>query len=462
MATTKIWDIRGRVDKLIRYVVNPEKTVDEEYAASLHAIENVIEYTSDEMKTEQHLFVTGVNCDENNAVQEFMNCKNKWQRKGGIVAFHGYQSFAADEVDAKTAHDIGVKLAERLWGDRFQVVVTTHCNTGHFHNHFAINSISFLDGKRYYDNKESYNRMREESDRLCKEYGLSVIRRPKQKGMNYAEWQAEKNGQSTLRGSIREAIDLAEMGCTTEAEFLTAMDKMGFIIDRSGKHAKIKHVGDDRFVRFKSLGEGYSYGEIIDRVYENDYPEAPSFPEQESPQQVFSDYPGIKVASMRYTAVYHCYCKALVIASERPRTNRKVYALVRQDTTRMQSYSDQNRLLSEHHIDTPEQLRAYKQEAMNKIDETIALRQDMRNALKRAERSGDSVLISKIKFNIDLYSRQLKKLRREVAACDGVMERVETVREKLFRIEEEKFRGKEKTKNEHISRSSRPDRENES
>jgi len=434
MATTKIWDIRGRVDKLIRYVVNPEKTVDEEYAASLHAIENVIEYTSDEMKTEQHLFVTGVNCDENNAVQEFMNCKKKWQRKGGIVAYHGYQSFAADEVDAKTAHDIGVELAERLWGDRFQVVVTTHCNTGHFHNHFAINSISFLDGKRYYDNKESYNRMREESDRLCKEYGLSVIRRPKQKGMNYAEWKAEKNGQSTLRGSIREAIDLAEMGCTTEAEFLTAMDKMGFIIDRSGKYAKIKHVGDDRFVRFRSLGEGYSYGEIIDRVYENDYPEAPNFPEQESPQQFFSDYPGVKVASMRYTAVYHCYCKALVIASERPRTNRKVYALVRQDTTRMQSYSDQNRLLSEHHIDTPEQLRAYKQEAMNKIDETIALRQDMRNALKRAERSGDSVLISKIKFNIDLYSRQLKKLRREVAACDGVMERVETVREKLFRM----------------------------
>ena len=462
MATTKIWDIRGRVDKLIRYVVNPEKTVDEEYAAALHAIENVIEYTSDEMKTEQHLFVTGVNCDENNAVQEFMNCKNKWQRKGGIVAYHGYQSFAADEVDAKTAHDIGVKLAERLWGDRFQVVVTTHCNTGHFHNHFAINSISFLDGKRYYDNNESYNRIREESDRLCKEYGLSVIRRPKQKGKNYAEWQAEKNGQPTVKGAIREAIDIAERGSATEAEFLDAMDQMGFIIDRSGKYAKIKHVGDERFVRFRSLGDGYTYSEIIDRVYENDDPEYPNYPKQESPKQIFSDYPGVKVASMRYTAVYHCYCKALAIASERPKTNRKIYALVRQDTTRMQSYSDQNRLLSEHHIDTPEQLRAYKQEAMNKIDETIALRQDMRNALKRAERSGDSVLISQIKFNIDLYSRQLKKLRREVAACDGVMERVETVREKLFRIEEEKFRGKEKTKNEHISRSSRSDRENES
>lgn len=153
MATTKIWDIRGRVDKLIRYVVNPEKTADLEYAAAMHTIENVIEYDADSMKTEQHLFVTGVNCDENNAVNEFMDAKRLWKKTGGIVAYHGYQSFAAGEVDAKTAHEIGVKLAKALWGDRFQVVVSTHCNTGHYHNHFALNSVSYTDGKRYYDNK---------------------------------------------------------------------------------------------------------------------------------------------------------------------------------------------------------------------------------------------------------------------------------------------------------------------
>lgn len=280
--------------------------------------------------------------------------------------------------------------------------------------------------------------------------------------MNYAEWQAEKNGQPTLRGSIREAIDIAIRGSMTESEFFDAMDQMGFVIDTHGKYPKIKHIGDDRFVRFKSLGPGYSLDEILDAVYENDNPQRPRYPEQESPQQIFTDYPGVKVASMTYTAVYHCYCKALLITKERPTTNRKVYALVKQQHNRMQSYSDQNTLLSEHHIESPDELRAYKAEALKKIDETVALRQDMRNALKRAMRKGDPVEIEHIKFNIELYSRQLNKLRREVNACDGVMERVDKVKETLYRIESEKFRGKENIKDEHISRSGRSDRENES
>ncbi len=445
MAVTSIWGIKGRFDRVLSYAVNPEKTVNENPDAlkNLHSIDDLVLYTTDEIKTEKCLYVSGIKCNPETAAEDFKNTKKHWVKTGGIVAFHGIQSFAEGEVTPDTAHKIGVELAKRLWGDRFEVVVATHSNTTHIHNHFCINSVSIVDGYKYNDCKETYRLMREESDRLCREYGLSVIRRPKQKGINYAEWQAEKNGQPTVRGAIREAIDIAERGSMSESEFLDAMDQMGFIIDRSGKYAKIKHISDERFVRFRSLGEGYTYSEIIDRVYENYRRVRPNYPEQESPQQIFSDYPGVKVASMRYTAVYHCYCKALVIASERPKTNRKIYALVRQDTTRMQAYSDQNRLLSEHHIDTPEQLRAYKQEAISKIDETIALRQDMRNALKRAQRSGDSVTVSKIKFNIDLYSRQLRKLRREVAACDGVMERVDAVREKLFRIEQEKFRGKE-------------------
>ena len=469
MAVTSLWRVKGYIGKVVLYAMNPEKTTEKE-TFNTGSTENnaqstlggIVSYVERDDATNQKSLVYGIMCHKDTAVQDMMAIKNSFKKTDGVIAYHGYQSFAEGEVTPDTAHEIGVELAKRLWGDRFEVVVATHSNTTHIHNHFCINSVSIVDGYKYNDCKETYRLMREESDRLCREYGLSVIRRPKDKGMNYAEWQAEKNGQPTVRGAIREAIDIAERGSMSESEFLDAMDQMGFIIDRSGKYAKIKHISDERFVRFRSLGEGYTYSEIIDRVYENYRRVRPNYPEQESPQQIFSDYPGVKVASMRYTAVYHCYCKALVIASERPKTNRRIYALVRQDTTRMQSYSDQNRLLSEHHIDTPEQLRAYKQEAMNKIDETIVLRQDMRNALKRAQRSGDSVTVSKIKFNIDLYSRQLRKLRREVAACDGVMERVDAVREKLFRIEEEKFRGKEKTKNEHISRSSRPDRENES
>lgn len=461
MATTKIWDIRGRVDKLIRYVVNPEKTANLEYAAAMHTIENVIEYDADSMKTEQHLFVTGVNCDENNAVNEFMDAKRLWKKTGGIVAYHGYQSFAAGEVDAKTAHEIGVKLAKALWGDRFQVVVSTHCNTGHYHNHFALNSVSYTDGKRYYDNKETYNRMRKESDRLCKEYGLSVIEKPKTKGKSYAEWKAEFEGRPTVRGTIREAIDIAVSGSGSRLEFLDAMDQMGFIIDQSGKYPKIKHIGSERFVRFNSLGPGYSPEEIFERIRYNEYPEFPEVPPQESPQQIF-DGQTERVAAMNYTAVYHCFVTALKITTERPNTNKKMSFLVREDQGKMRSYSDQLLMLTEHKIETKEQLLAFREKAMAKIPEVIKLRQDMRNALKRAIRAGDETMIGKTKYNIDIYSRQLKKLRREINACDGVLERMDSVREKLTRIEDEKFRGKDRIKNEHISRSGRTGSTNES
>ena len=461
MATTKIWDIRGRVDKLIRYVVNPEKTADLEYAAAMHTIENVIEYDADSMKTEQHLFVTGVNCDENNAVNEFMDAKRLWKKTGGIVAYHGYQSFAAGEVDAKTAHEIGVKLAKALWGDRFQVVVSTHCNTGHYHNHFALNSVSYTDGKRYYDNKETYNRMREESDRLCKEYGLTVIEKPKTKGKSYAEWKAEFEGRPTVRGTIREAIDIAVSGSGSRLEFLDAMDQMGFIIDQSGKYPKIKHIGSERFVRFNSLGPGYSPEEIFERIRYNEYPEFPEVPPQESPQQIF-DGQTERVAAMNYTAVYHCFVTALKITTERPNTNKKMSFLVREDQGKMRSYSDQLLMLTENKIETKEQLLAFREKATAQIPEVIKLRQDMRNAFKRAIRAGDETMISKTKYNIDIYSRQLKKLRREINACDEVLERMESVREKLTRIEDEKFRGKDRLKNEHISRSGRTGSTNES
>lgn len=461
MATTKIWDIRGRVDKLIRYVVNPEKTAGLEYAAAMHSIENVIEYDADAMKTEQHLFVTGINCDENNAANEFMDAKKLWKKTGGIVAFHGYQSFAAGEVDAKTAHEIGVKLAKKLWGDRFQVVVSTHCNTGHYHNHFALNSVSYTDGKRYYDNKETYNLMREESDRLCKEYGLSVIGKPKAKGKSYAEWKAELEGRPTVRGTIREAIDIAVLGSGSRYEFLDAMDQMGFVIDQSGKYPKIKHIGGERFVRFSSLGPGYSPEEIYSRILNNDNPEFPEVPPQESPQQIFEGQDE-SVATMSYTAVYRCFVAALKITAERPNTNKKMCFLVREDQSKMRSYSDQLLMLSEHKIETKEQLSAYRASASAQIPEVIKLRQDMRNALKRAARAGDEALISKTKYNIDIYTRQLKKLRREVNACDAVFERMDSVREKLARIESEKFRGKDRLKNEHISRSGRSGSTNES
>ena len=138
MAVTSIWPIKGRVDKVLNYARNPEKTHDKERLSELHEIEGVVEYAADEMKTEKRAYVTCLNLhSEETAAQEFMETKRLMHNEGGRSCYHGYQSFKADEVDADTAHSIGVALARELWGDRFQVVIATHCNTGHYHNHFV-------------------------------------------------------------------------------------------------------------------------------------------------------------------------------------------------------------------------------------------------------------------------------------------------------------------------------------
>lgn len=151
MATTKIWKIKKRFDNGIDYITNKDKTNNKKY-------------------------VTGINCVADIAFKEMSITKYQFNKTGGILGFHAYQSFKGCEVTADEAHEIGIRLAEELWGDRFQIVVTTHTNTKNVHNHFAINSVSFIDGKKYYDNKTNYAIMRKVSDNICKEYELQTLK----------------------------------------------------------------------------------------------------------------------------------------------------------------------------------------------------------------------------------------------------------------------------------------------
>ena len=400
----------------------------------------MIDYAADGDKTEKCFYVSGVNCLPENAKETFAATQKRWGKTTGKVAFHMYQSFAPGEIDAKTAHDIGVKLATELFGDRFEVIVATHLNTGHLHNHIVLNAVSWKDGLRYNDCNSTYARIREVSDRLCREYGLSVIEHPQGKAKPYAEYKAEQDGKWTVRGAIRAAIDTAVRGSNTKAQFIDAMKQMGFVIDQSGKYPKIKQVGAERFVRFKSLGDGYDVPDILDRIAENERQMFPRIPEQEDPKQVF-DGEEEPVALMTFVPLYRCYNRALNLATERPKTNRRIYFLVRQDTSAMRLYVDSARLVYGHGLHTKEDVLAYKQHAMDEIDRFMKERQEARNAIKRAQHSGDTTLYSRAKYNVQVLTRRLAKLRREVTTCDEVIERSEHVRENLRRIAENDFRG---------------------
>ena len=239
MAVTSIWRVHGSVGKVLDYVENKEKTT--AVSSGNGDLSDVIDYAIRQHKTSQtqvwdgevvvQRFVSGINCHPSTAKLEMQKIKKVYGKEDGVIAYHGYQSFAPGEATSELAHEIGIKLAQRLWGDRYQVLVATHLDrANHLHSHFVVNTVSFVDGIKYHRTKQDYKEMQRVSDELCREYSLSVIRNPKGRGKNYGEWKAEQQGKPTLCGVIRSDIDRAILASTTQRNFLEAMQVMGYTI----------------------------------------------------------------------------------------------------------------------------------------------------------------------------------------------------------------------------------------
>ena len=258
MATTSIWKVEGSLGRVVRYAGNPAKTEGPDAA---------IAYAADPSKTERMLYVTGVNCLPGTAAEEMGATKRQFGKTGGIVAFHGYQSFAPGEADPRTAHEIGVSLARELWGERFEVLVATHLDREHLHNHFVINSVSFADGGRFHRDNRCYREMREASDRLCRERGLSVIESPREgRSRHYAEWAAERAGRPTWRGLVKEDVDEAVSRATSLRQFYRNLGSIGYEV-KVGKDISVRPPGKERFVRLaRNFGPGYTQEAIARRI----------------------------------------------------------------------------------------------------------------------------------------------------------------------------------------------------
>lgn len=198
MAVTKIFAIRIRLDDRVKYVTNGEKT----------SLDATITYAANPVKTEQFFFTSALNCGSvDTAFAEMQDTKHRFGKTGGVLGYHFIQSFKPGEVTPEQTHAIGVEFAQRLFGNRYEVVIGTHLDKHHLHNHLVVNSVSLLDGKKYHSSPGNYYfEVRGASDELCRENDLSVIV-PQSNGKHYAEWSAEQSGKPTIRSLIRNDID---------------------------------------------------------------------------------------------------------------------------------------------------------------------------------------------------------------------------------------------------------------
>ena len=213
MAYTSVLPVH-RLDRSIDSVKDRAKTT-----KSAGSLEEAIDYALNREKTEQTIFEDAMGCTCENAYVDMVKIKERFHKKDGVQGYHLVQSFAEGEVSPELAHLIGQELAEQLLKGQYEVVITTHLNTSHYHNHLVWNSVSMVDGKKYHSNAKSYfTEVRQISDQLCRKYGLSVIQTNQGKAMHYAQWKAEAEGKPTWRTAIRmdiqEAIayDIRELG----------------------------------------------------------------------------------------------------------------------------------------------------------------------------------------------------------------------------------------------------------
>ena len=253
MAVTKIWDVKSRLDHVIDYVTDPDKTYNAGYDDG-----------------EQKYFVTAMNCNATCAKRQFQNVKKQFSKTSGIIAYHGYQSFSPGEVSAQEAHRIGVELAEKLWAGRFQVIVSTHVNTACIHNHLLFNSVSFRDGKKYHDCREAYRKMRETSDRICREHGLSMIEDPESRKDPSNLHRMDKAGMPTRYNVTRQAVDEAIAKSSNLHELAMNLKSLGYTarFQANRKYWTVIPKGWEKPIRLARLGEEYTNERILARLSE--------------------------------------------------------------------------------------------------------------------------------------------------------------------------------------------------
>ena len=453
MAVSKLWAVKSNLGKVIDYANNPKKTRNPKYTEEQYqALADVIAYAKDEEKTEKQFFVEGINCNPVSAREQFVTTKQFFGQTDGIQAYHGYLSFKEQDITPELAQQVGMEFARRVWGNRFQVVVTCHLNTHHLHCHFVINSISFVDGKRLWGNEKRWYYFRHVADEICKEYGLYFNPKPKfERPTNYYYDKLEKAGMPHRYTVIREVIDYALEHSKNMLDFQDALKDMGYGYNFNPriKYWTVKPPGYTKAIRLYRLGDDYTNEAITNRLGEN------------RNRIGMHRYTRLTVASRQYRlptrgdkirkigglyGMYLYYCYRLgKLPRYRKLNSAQIHYYFKEELLKLDELSAQTRLLGKHGIQTDEQLFQYKSSVEDEIKSLTADRTHLR---KITRRKIDDVELSQAKEKISQITEKLRSLRKEVKLCEGIAERSGVMKDNLDKVlaEEDKNRRKESRK----------------
>lgn len=419
MAQTKIWPVKDNLDWCIRYVMNPDKT-------------------------QGGKLVSGVNLfipprDWQSPTNEMLKTKERFNKPGGRLAYHMEQSFKEGEITPELAHKIGVELARELFGDRYEVVVATHIDKKHIHNHILLNSVSFVDGKKFHQPNSYYeNYIRKVSDALCRKYGLSIIKEaePSRYESYPAQHHQEQQPSPTVHSVMYEDIDRAVDAARDMDDFYRILTDMGYRIKRDAAHPAISPEGHG-FFRLYKFKKGYTEEDIRRRIEEKPAPakQGAKFYGAWNTQKEFYFYQirftrhfarRLTMRSLRATYLHYRY---LLRSIQRQTYPRYPSVDLRKEVAKLNCYSEQARLLVQEKIDTKEELQSFQKSLDDRIHTMNKRKWYLKRKLKTATDAERQVLSKEI----EELEEQVRPLYRERFLCADIEKRSGVVEAQIHR-----------------------------
>ena len=463
MATTKIWKVQKRLDHVINYATNEEKTKNNynEYGMDeFDSIRQVMTYATNPDKTEKQFYTTGINCEVKDAVKQMQLVKTIYGKENGILAFHAYQSFNKGEVTSEIAHEIGVKLANEMWGDRFQVVVSTHLNTEHLHNHFVINSVSFKDGKKHYSNLTNTALLRKTSDEICEEYGLSVLTEKTCKsGINFENFYKKSMIDSDYYKFAKEDIDYAIKHSYTLKQFQQMLVSMGYNYCYRADKLSVRREPYKRNIRVeRAFGEEYSLENIKRRIFENDYIKSEKIlPYMVIKNRHFTTRNKIrkKYRPKGIVALYYYYIYLLKLYTKK-NIQYKLTPEMRAEVKKMDAYSERIRFLCKYKIETMSDVDNIKEQKQEELQKILNIRNRLYYKRQKLDSGIEKDMVTK--EIIDVTS-VLTRVRKEIKLCGEFYDDVPKMKEQLKELnDKEKQKIKEKEQEKKLKEKKKKDR----
>ena len=460
MGITKIWAIKDSLSRVVGYAENSEKTQLSDIYQVLHYADNSEKITSGLEKT---MYVTTLHCRREHAYEDMQYVKRYYNKLSGNLAYHCVQSFKTGEVSPELCHQLGVELARRMWGDRFQVLIATHFNTGTYHNHLVINSVSYKDGRKFNCDKRAFFRIRDISDELCREHNLIVIDKPKGRTTR-SIYFAEKMGADTRFQLMRKAIDYAICMSNDMERFGKILLELGFVLryNEQLKYPTIRSIDSKKAVRLWRLGKDYEIERIRQRIRER--PIAVKYQCQfwykEDRQKWRTKYPlppqhqGITQLILTQNNLYRLYlyyCYLLGVIPKCRKPCKPFSPALRLELQRLDVITAQTRLLCREGLEATEQVTQFIARTQKQIQTVEKQRSGIYNRLRRCDDPQERKLLKNQRDGCTQRLSQLRKDKKNAQAIlDKTPERCQYMKCELAL--RQGFESKEKTKQRQIQR----------